>query len=137
MGLPWFRFDVNFPQHDKILRMLAAAGDRGKAAAFVYVCGLAYCANVESDGVIPFGALVFAHGKKRDADLLLEHGLWRPHPAGWEVVNYLERQPSADTIRQGKADRTKAARKANCVRWHGEACGCWQMRDPPPRLRAV
>lgn len=135
MSLPWFRFDVNFPQHDKVLRMLDAEPRAGREAAFVYVCGLAYCANNETDGLIPYGALIFIHGRKKDPELLVRFGMWRPHPEGWEVVNYATRQQLAATGRQVRAARTAASRKANCVRWHGPGCGCWQ--HAPPDLRSV
>lgn len=129
MSLPWVRFDTNFPQHDKVIELVAEHGDRGRAAGFVYCCSLAYCGDVESDGVVPFGALPFVHGRKRDADLLVAAGMWKPHPRGWEVVNYARRNPLAETLTQSRTDRSIAARKANCVRWHGPDCGCW--RSPP------
>lgn len=128
MPLPWFRLDTNFPKHDKVVELIDA-GDKGRAAAFVYVCGLAYCADVESDGFIPFGALPFMHGRRRDAELLVEHGMWKPHPRGWEVVNYLNRQPSAAVLKEQRADKVRASSKGNCVRWHGPDCGCWKRSD--------
>ena len=129
MSLPWVRFDTSFPKHDKIVELIEARG--GREAGFVYVCALAYCGDVESDGVIPFGALPFVHGRKSDAKLLVDHGLWKPHPRGWEVVNWLERQPSADILRQARSDRSVAGRKANCIRWHGVNCGCWRRQTDP------
>lgn len=140
MGLPWVRFDTSFPHHDKVVELVGVRG--GREAGFVYVCGLAYCGQHESDGLIPFSALPFVHGRKRDAELLVAHGLWRPHPRGWEVVNYLERQASSATLEQSRADRSAAGRKANCVRWHGARCGCWDTDrasapDPPGRVPYV
>jgi hypothetical protein len=127
--LPWFRMDTNFPQHDKVLE-LVEVGDRGRAAGFVWACGIAYCQANETDGLIPFGALPFIHARRPHAELLVSHGLWKPHPRGWEVVNYLERQPSADTLRHVRAERSRAGGKGNCVRWHGPDCGCWKRSDP-------
>jgi hypothetical protein len=131
MGLPWVRFDTSFPQHDKVVELASVRG--GREAGFVYVCGLAYCGQHETDGVVPFGALPFVHGRKKDAELLVAHGLWRPHPRGWEVVNYLERQPSAATLEQSRADRSTAGRKANCARWHKPGCTCWRVEEDTDR----
>jgi hypothetical protein len=144
VALPWFRFDTNFPQHDKTLE-LVDLGDKGRAAGFVYVCALAYCQTNETDGVIPFGALPFIHATRKHAQLLVDVGMWAPHPKGWEVVNYLKRQPSAETIEAGRAARSLAGRKGNCVRWHVQPCDCWEtgdesrvvMRSPPPSQRGL
>jgi hypothetical protein len=131
MGLPWVRFDTSFPKHDKVVELVGVRG--GREAGFVYVCGLSYCGDVESDGLIPFGALPFVHGRKRDAELLVAHGLWKPHPRGWEVVNWLERQPSSATLEQSRADRSTAGRKANCARWHKPGCTCWRVEEDTDR----
>lgn len=130
MSLPWVRFDTNFPMHDKVLKLVGVRG--GREAGFVYCCALAYCGDIESDGLIPFGALPFVHGRKRDAELLVAVGLWKAHPEGWEVVNYDRRNPTAETLRLQRTDRTVASRKANCVRWHGKDCGCWARSGPDP-----
>jgi hypothetical protein len=141
VSLPWFRFDTNFPSHDKVLE-LVELGDRGRAAGFVYVCGLAYCQDNETDGLIPFGALPFIHAKRTHAQMLVAHAMWKPHPKGWEIVNYLERQPSADAIQQARVVRSRAGKKGNCARWHRQPCNCWAtdadsptvvMRSPPDR----
>jgi hypothetical protein len=123
--LPWVRLDSTFPTHDKVLD-LVAVGVAGRSAAFVYVCSLAYCGAQGTDGLVSFAALPFVHGRKRDAELLVEAALWKPHPLGWEIQNWLERQQSAaktDAVTRGKR---KAGVMGNCIRWHGKECGCWR-----------
>lgn len=130
-GLPWVRLDSNIASHDKILRLLDRRG--GKAIAFVYVCSLGYAGGNGTDGLIPFAALPFIHGSKRDAEALVEVGLWEPHPFGWLIHNYAERQQVAATTAAIRAAQRKGALKANCTRWHGPDCRCWDR----PTLRAV
>jgi hypothetical protein len=125
MPLPWVRFDSSFATHDKVLRLLAEHGERGRSAAFVYCCGLGHCGLHGTDGLVSFAALPFVHGRKRDAELLVEVGMWRPDPAGWRVSNWTVRQEVAVVSAAKKQAASKAASKAACVRWHGAECGCW------------
>lgn len=124
MGLPWVRLDATIASHDKVLDLLSHRN--GRASAFTYVCSLAYAGGNGTDGLIPFAALPFIHATKRDAELLVDVGLWDPHPAGWTIRNYANRQQlkfASDAIRAGQR---KGALKANCVRWHGADCRCWE-----------
>jgi hypothetical protein len=130
MPLPWVRFDSSFPTHDKVLE-LVAFGAAGRSAAFVYTCSLAYCGAQGTDGIVPFAALPFVHGRKRDADLLVQVKLWRPHPQGWEVPNWLTRQQSAARSEAIVRGKRKAGVMGNCVRWHGPDCGCWRGDEGP------
>lgn len=123
-GLPWVRLDAGIASHDKILALLEDDVG-GRATAFVYVCGLAYCGLNGTDGAIPFGALPFVHGTKADAAALVDVGLWRPEPSGWSVVNWEKRQQLSGTTKEIRAARSLGAAKGNCIRWHGEDCGCW------------
>lgn len=126
MPLPWVRLDSSFAAHDKVVTLVHDHGDRGRSALFVYVCSLAYCGQQETDGAVPFAAMPFIHGRRKDGELLVEAGLWKPTPTGYEVVNWMKRQPSADTSTRVRAVRRAAATKGNCVRWHGPDCGCWR-----------
>ena len=126
MGMPWVRLDTGFPHHEKVVQMVADHGDRGRAAGFVYCCALAYCQMHGTDGIVRRAALPFVHGRPRDAALLVEAGLWEPHPAGWTVRNFTGRQPTAEVAEQQLADKRGAARKGNCVRWHRPGCDCWK-----------
>lgn len=126
MGLPWVRLESTIASHDKVLDLIARYGQRGKAAAFSYCCSLGYAGGNGTDGHIPFTALPFVHATKKDAAILVDAGLWEPDPTGWTIHNYGDRQQLnvvTDTLRTAKR---KGALKANCTRWHGPNCNCWE-----------
>lgn len=124
MGLQWVRLDSNIASHDKILPLLDEKN--GKDAAWMYVCSLGYCGHNATDGFIPFGAMPFIHGRRVWGDLLVKYGLWAPDPKGWRIPNWIERQELTMTTEAKRAQKAIAAQKANCIRWHGSDCGCWQ-----------
>jgi hypothetical protein len=124
MPLPWVRLDTNLPSHDKILELLAMRD--GHRTAFVYVCSLSYCGHNQTDGFIPLAALPLIHGRRADADRLVEVRLWTLAPKGWVIPNWLERQESSQVTESKKSGQRLASLKANCIRWHGPDCGCWK-----------
>lgn len=125
MSLPWVRLDTNIASHDKILTLLSHRGGRG--IAFSYLCSIAYSGLNGTDGHIPFAALPFIHATKRDMEILVEVGLLAPNPRGWTVVNYAERQQLSAATSAISETKRRASIKGNCVRHHGEECGCWQQ----------
>lgn len=124
MSLPWVRLDSNIADHDKILPLTEERN--GWQAAFSYVCSIGYAGGHETDGLIKFAALKFVHGTKRTAELLVVHHLWSPDPEGWRVVNYEKRQQLSATTKQVRNAQRAGALKANCIRWHGRDCKCWE-----------
>jgi hypothetical protein len=132
-GLPWVRLDTTFPESPKVLELASRRG--GHAAGFVYLCGLAYAGRHGTDGFIPAAALPRLHGKKADAALLVDVGLWRVVPTGgWLVHDYTEYQQTAETTKLVRDQQSSGGAKGNCVRWHGENCGCWRNKT---NLRAI
>jgi len=128
MALPWVRLDTNIASHDKILALIGQRGGRG--TAFTYICSIAYSGLNETDGHIPFAALPFIHGTRRDMETLVEVGLLTPTPRGWAVVNYESRQQMSGTTDAIRAAQSVGARKGNCVRHHGPDCQCWKKKPP-------
>ena len=128
MGLRWVRLDSNIASHDKILGLLEERD--GVKAAWMYVCALGHCGGHDTDGLVSFQSLPFVHGTRRLAELLVKHGLFRPHPKGWEIPNWDERQQSSGTTQAIRDAQSAGAKKANCVRWHGPDCGCWKSDSP-------
>lgn len=117
-GLPWARLDGAFPTHPKVLALLQHR--EGHRAGFVYLCGLAYTVQHGTDGVIAVGALPWIHGRKVDADRLVNAGLWHEYPdGGWLIHGWDERQMTTE----GKASQSQAAREAANIRWHGRREG--------------
>lgn len=131
-GLPWIRFDTTLPDHPKILTLL----DRkdGHRSAFVFCCSLAYAGRHGTDGLIPAAALSRINGRTQDAANLVAVGLWDPDvESGWYIHDYADYQQTAEVTDEIRSKRHKASIKANCVRHHGDDCGCWRIDDRPVR----
>lgn len=123
MGLPWVRLDTQFASNPKVLELAARKKWR---ASFVYVASLAYSGQHGTDGFIPTNALLFIHATRADAKELVDVGLWIITPGGWEINGWAEFQQSTEETRERRSKAEQASKKANCVRWHGPDCGCWQ-----------
>lgn len=136
MPLPWVRLDTSMPDHPKVID-LCDRGDAGMAAAFVWVCSLAYSGKHATDGFIPRGVLSRLNGRVKHADLLVAHRLWDDLlPKGWQIHGWEEYQlltTTADLLqeagRRGGAaraasmtpeERSEAARKAARTRWDAQ-----------------
>lgn len=126
MALPWVRLDVNIASHDKILALLAEPSALAYRAAFSYVCSLGYSGGHGTDGLIEFAALPFIHGNKNTSGLLVNHFLWKPDRLGWTIVNFDKRQQLTATTKAIRNAQRAGALKANCKRWHGDECNCWE-----------
>ncbi len=137
MPLPWIRLDTAMPDHPKIID-LCDTGDAGMAAAFVWVCSLAYSGKHGTDGFIPKGALGRLNGRAKHAQLLVAHSLWDElPPKGWQIHGWEEYQMVAANFDDvfspearsngGKAraasmsaeERSASASKAALARWNG------------------
>ncbi len=113
MGLPWVRLDTQFGTNPKVLELVAAKRHK---AAFVYVCALAYSGCHGTDGFIPSSALPFIHAIAQDANHLVDVGLWRPSPGGWDINGWDEFQISDDEAKR----RRERAQKGAAARWEKE-----------------
>jgi hypothetical protein len=97
MGLPWVRLDCQFANNPKIVGLLAENKYR---AAFAYVTGLAYSGAHGTDGYIPEHCLFLIHATRKDAESLVEAGLWNPAPSGWDINGWDEFQVSDEAARK-------------------------------------
>lgn len=122
MALPWARVDTNMPSHDKILALIADPSPRRWQACSSYQFSILWSVGAGTDGFIPVSALPFVHGTKQTARLLVTYRLWVERTAGWEVVNFAERNQLEVVTAAKNAQRREAAEKANCRRWHGPDC---------------
>ncbi len=123
--MTWVKIDDGFADHPKIVK----AGPLGMA---LWVAGLAYCNRNLTDGFIPWAA---AHKliswRFREADgllreigvmsgmqgddvnddyvigLLKDNGLWEEVTGGYQVHDYLDYQPSKETVIAERAATTK------------------------------
>jgi hypothetical protein len=129
MTLPWIRLETAFPENPKIKKLIA----KGKwRAAFAYVSSLSFCAAHGTDGFIDLDSLDSVHARKQDATDLVEvralgkedRGLWVEVPGGYFIPDFVEFQGSSSTSKAKSQAAFLAAKKANCVRWHG--ANCWR-----------
>ena len=103
----WIKLHDNFFRNPKVL----AAGDD---AALLYVQGLCYCSDSETDGRIPTAALRHISGHRSAqslARILVREGLWTETATGWAVHDYLKVQRSKAQIEgEREANRNRALR---------------------------
>ena len=125
MALPWVRLEGNIGTHDKILDLLSRKD--GHRAFVLYICALGWCGGQGTDGVVPAWALGVNHGDRKLGDMLVDCRLWTHEEAGaYRFPTWDRRQEPAIVREVRKTMREMSSRKANCVRWHGKDCGCWQ-----------
>ena len=116
-GLPWVRIDSDLAQNPKVADLAAEHGQRGLAAAFVFVCSIGHCAAHNTDGEIRKAMFPFIHGTPALARLLVDVGLWEVAEKGWRVAKYAEHQPTAESREAAAQRRSDAARTAANARW--------------------
>ena len=123
MALPWIRLDTTFYMNPKVLQLVSAEKWH---PIVVYVAGLGYSGAQGTDGFIPRAALPFIHGDNDAAKQLVSVRLWQEDKAGWFMPDWAEFQQTVAQTESNLAAKRAASRKGNCVRWHGERCGCWR-----------
>ena len=109
-GLPWVRLDTGFPSNAKILGLIA---DRKRAAAFGYVCALAWSGGQGTDGFIPGVALSQMHLNPESALSGVRAGLFIPVLGGFQINDWAEYQQSTTET----AERSAKAQAAARIRW--------------------
>lgn len=120
------RLDTSIASHDKTLALLNDSSPKRWQAMTSYMFSLGWSGEHGTDGYIPATALPFIHGTKVTASLLVQYGFWVQAVGGWQIKNYAERQELAVVTAAKKEAQRVGALRANCKRWHGEDCGCWQ-----------
>lgn len=129
MALPWVRLDSNFHAHDKILSLLDDPSAKKWQAIALYTFALGWSGGQETDGKVPKSALRVLNGDAASARLLVKYGLWdeaTTGDVGWTIRNYAERQQLSHETYTIRKSQSIGAKKGNCVRHHGPACGCWK-----------
>jgi hypothetical protein len=121
--------DTGFASHDKTLALLSDPSPKRWQAIATVPFAIGWSAEHGTDGHIPPAALPFIHATKATAALLVKHGFWEPLPdGGWRIHNFEIRQELAVVTAAKREAQRVGALMANCKRWHGESCGCWQDR---------
>jgi hypothetical protein len=119
MPLPWVRLDTNWYTNPKFLDLFHR---RRYSAICLYMAALAYSGAHDLDGFVPEGVLRLLAGRPADAADLVAAELWHKRDGGWDIHGWDERQVQRKT----QAALSDAGRKAACIRWHDQPCGCWQ-----------
>lgn len=110
-ALSWVRVDSNLHSNHKVLTLLSERG--GDHALCVYVFALGYSGSQGTDGFVPTAALGLMHGKAKDAQLLVDAGLWHELRGGYEIHGWRDYQPSDEESQK----RSEKARQAAEKRW--------------------
>ncbi len=116
-GFPWFRVDSDLAQNPKIAELVAEHGQKGMAAAFVFVCSIGHASGHNTDGEVRKAVLPHIYGNTALARLLVEAGLWEVTEKGYVIPGYAESQPTKATREADAAARSEAARRAANARW--------------------
>ncbi len=107
MPLPWVRLDTSMPDNSKVLHLIESH-PQGMAAAFVWLCSIAYSGKHGTDGFVTRSALARCNGKAVHARLLVDHQFWRDEGVGWTIHDFNEYQESnAET--QARSERARIA----------------------------
>lgn len=112
--MPWVRIDEAFADHPKII-------EAGESAVCLFICGLAYCGHMLSDGVIPkrkARVLYPMNDAAAAADALVRVGLWHEDGDNYVVHDYLDYQPS-----RAEVEEARSKTKARVEKWRGEKAG--------------
>lgn len=114
--MAWVYLDDQFPDHPKVV----AAGD---AAAWMFVCGLAYCRRYNTEGRIPKAQVPKLTGHRSPMKLAAAlatapvgytTGLWEDRGDHYVIHDYHE-------WNKPQRSRSEAARKAAQTRWSKQA----------------
>lgn len=113
--MSWLRIDDGFAEHPKV----QAVSER---ARWMHVTALCYCARNLTDGVLDaravkvVAAIVDKPCKQAMKDLVAAD-LWLDLSDGsFQIKDYLEWNPDADTVKKLRKDRSDAGRRGGAVR---------------------
>jgi len=124
--MEWCKLYARLPGDKAILAV-------GEKAAWLFVVGLCYCAQEESDGFIPVAQLprFGLAGAPARARQLVDHGLWSTVPGGWQVTRWLDRQESSENLRQSRAGDAERQRRRRARQRAGVSPGVSHAVTPP------
>lgn len=121
--------DTNIGSHDKVEGLLSDPSAKKWQAFTSYTIAIAWSGGAGTDGHVPKWSLNTVKGTEVTARLLVKYRLWEEATAGWQIVNFQERQELTIVTEMKRTGRKLSSAKANCVRHHGKDCGCWQNEN--------
>lgn len=109
--MTWARFDDRFHGNRKVRR----AWRRNRGSVGLYSMAVTYCAQHETDGLVDADwiedTLPTAAERRRIVEILVEVGLFTVEGDDYRINDYLEYNPSADTLaEQRHRDSTRKAK---------------------------
>lgn len=116
----WVWIDDAMPDHPKVVKA-------GPLAAWLFICGVAYCNRFNTGGRIPARKVTTLgtgfSNPKREAAKLVKAGLWHEHPDEYEVHDYATYQLS-----QQQREAKRRAGKAGAAARYGSSNGTKQAK---------
>ncbi len=118
-GRHWVCLSTSFYDNPKVLKL---AHSKQFKALHVYVCSLAWSGKHVTEGDVPAYALPFVSGTRKEANVLVEAGLWLilPDLDGWYINDWDTYQMPITEIETRREKRRQDGRDAANKRWHGE-----------------
>lgn len=118
--------------------------EAGRDARALYLAGLCHCASGLTDGFISTKALAMvasdAGVKVSQARVLERLGLWQEDLGGWWVHDYLEYNPTAESVKRLRKARAEAGRRGGLstqansqaiASANGQATPCERLQPRP------
>jgi len=106
--MPWVKLDDSFYSHPKVV-------NAGHEAIGLYVISLTYASHQLTDGHVPAAWVKQQVGSRTSklAGVLVEHALWEQNGTGWVIHDYLNYNPSRESIVEKR--RKDSVRKAGGI----------------------
>jgi hypothetical protein len=92
--MPWVKLDDSFYSHPKVV-------NAGHEAVGLYVTALSYSSHHLTDGHVPEAWVKQQVGSRtrKLVTALVDQRLWEPNGTGWVIHDYLDYNPTAESIR--------------------------------------
>ena len=113
--MAWLKIDDQYFFNRKVLRA-------GRDARDLHIASMAHCAGQLSDGAIDreslglLGAMAIILDAEASAAKLVEVGLWDIDGNGWRIHDYLEYNPTRETVTAKRAEAKERMRSLRGLR---------------------
>jgi hypothetical protein len=108
--MTWFKVDDTFAFHSKTV-------EAGNAAIGLWTRAGAWSSQQLTDGKIPT-SIARQLGSKREADRLVDVGLWFAEPDGYRFWQWAERNPIQADVKAAREAEGHGGTYGNHRRWH-------------------
>ena len=102
--MAWFKVDDHLYSHPKWISL-------SKGARALWVTAGAWSAGQLLDGHVPYAALKTLDGTRREADALVDCGLWEVNGEGWLFHDWDAYQPTREAVMDKRARDAERLRK--------------------------